>query len=238
MRDLSFAAVLLVLVAGCDGSSESLPSGDGYGPLGNGSSGTGATPSPTSAPTSTAAPTSPPPTPPPPSSWSDAGWHDAGWSDAGGSGAWGWEAGDDDAGTWQDAGGWATDAGTPSALLALCVGEINELRNQNGAFPYVESSALEYFAAKAASSDAQTGQLHGYFDQTSGGGIAFTENEYDGAQIDPGGTAQQVLSQGLLDDEDGNGGGFVNLVTNQFSEVGCGFAQDGTGNWWVTIELR
>jgi hypothetical protein len=241
MREYPFLA-LLVVIAACDGSSDSLPSGDGYGPLGNGTSSGGAASQPTSAPTSTPAPTSTTPTPPPPASsgWSDAGWHDAGWSDAGGSSGWGSDAGDDDAGTggWVDSGGWATDAGTPSTLLSLCVGEINELRNQNGAFPYIESSALEAFAAQAASSDAQALQFHQYFNETGGGGVSLSEDEFDGGQIDPGGTAQQVLEQGLLDDEQNQNGGFDNLVTNQFSEVGCGFAQDSIGNWWVTIEFR
>jgi len=239
------AGVLVAVAAvGCSYSSPTLPSSDGYGPLGGESqSSSGAAPSPTTGSTGTSAPTSTTPTPPPPpSSWNDAG---SGWSDAGTSSGGAWDAGWDDSGGWTpDSGaGWApeggTGSGTSSTLLSLCVGEINELRNQNGAFPYIESSQLEAFAAQAAQSDATSGTFHGYFNQTNGGGVAFTEDEFDGAQIDQGGTAQQVLNQGLLDDEeDGNSRGFDNLVTNQFSEVGCGFAKDSTGNWWVTIEFQ
>jgi len=123
-------------------------------------------------------------------------------------------------------------------LLSLCVGEINEVRNQNGAFPYTESPTLEAYAALAATSDAQSGQAHGYFYQTNGGSVATTEDELDGANVDPGGTAQQVLSQGLLGYQQNGGGGFDNIVTDQLSQVGCGFAQDGAGNWWVVIALQ
>jgi hypothetical protein len=242
MRELPFASVVVAAFlgfAGCSGSTDGLPSSDGYGPLSNGPSGSG---SPTSTPTSTPAPTSPAPTSttPAPTPWADAGappW-DAGSQPAWDSGGWASEAGDDDAGIWRDAVAPTPDASVPSTLLSLCVGEINELRNQNGAFPYIESSQLEAYAAQAAASDAQSGQAHGYFNQTNGGGVAFTEDEFAGEQVDPGGTAQQVLNQGLLDDEENQGGGFDNLVTNQLSQVGCGFAQDTSGNWWVTIEFQ
>ena len=226
------AMTLVVGEAGCSAATGPLPPGDGAGPLSNGAP----APAPTTAPAPASPPTSPGPSSPPPSTpVVDAGAP----GDAAGAGGWaGAEAGAFDAGRGGDAGTGATDGSDPSTLLSLCVGEINEVRNQNGAFPYAESTQLEAYAAQAATSDAMSGQSHGYFEQTNGGGVASTENEYDGAQIDPGGTAQQVLSQGLLDDEQQGGGGLGNLVTDQFSQVGCGFAQDGAGNWWVTIELQ
>jgi len=241
MRELLSSSFLLGTVlslVACSGSSDSLPSGDGYGPLGNGSQGS---PAPTSAPTSTSPPaptsptgtatSSPPPSSPPAADSGAGGWDAGGWAP--------------EAGTYDDAGGWG-DAGTvspegggvASTLLSLCVGEVNEVRNQNGAFPYAESSQLEAYAALAAASDAQSGQAHGYFYQTNGGGVASTEDEFNGDNVDPGGTAQQVLNQGLLDDEQNGGGGFDNLVTDQLTQVGCGFAQDSAGNWWVTIAFQ
>lgn len=75
---------------------------------------------------------------------------------------------------------------------------------------------METFAANAASSDASSGEHHGYFDQA---------------------TAAQPLAQRLLDAERGFGG-FDNLVDERFSEAGCGLAKDASGNWWVTIEFR
>jgi hypothetical protein len=227
MRVLALAALVVV---GCSSRPTSLPPMDGYGPLGGidttpSASSTGSTPPPSS--------TTPPPTTPP----SD----DAGPEPEAGVPP--FEAGGPlDSGGPLEAGG-RPDSGAPadagaSALLALCVSQINAIRNQNGSQPYAESAQLEAFAAKAAASDAQSGQQDGYFNQTGGGGVASTENEYIGSQLDPGGSAQQVLSQGLQDDEQGQTGGFGNLVTGQFSQVGCGFAKDSSGNWWVTLEFQ
>jgi Cysteine-rich secretory protein family len=227
-------ALAALIAAGCNSYSSTLPGSDGYGPLGGGTSpspgGTASTGAP--APTNTA-------TPPPPLASADAGapWEagaPSGWSDAGWSGT---DAGESyDAWPAPEAGG--DDAGSvPSALLSVCIGEINEVRDQNGAFLLAESADLEAFAASAAASDAASGQRHGYFDQQRGDGVSDAEVEFDGDSVEPGGTAQQVLQQGLLDAEDGFGG-FDDLVTNEFSQAGCGFAQDSTGSWWVTIELR
>jgi hypothetical protein len=236
LASLLVAASVPAALAGCSGPAGTLPATDGAGPLTNGDSpppssppsSTPPPPPPTSSPTSTS--TSPPPPPPPAL--------DAGTEGPGSEGGSGEEAGAYDAGGGDAGSVVPTDGGVPSTLLSLCVGEINEVRNQNGAFPYTESTQLESYAALAAASDAQSGQAHGYFYQTSGGGVATTEDELDGANVDPGGTAQQVLSQGLLAYQQNGGGGFDNLVTNQLSQVGCGFAQDGAGNWWVVIALQ
>ena len=101
-----------------------------------------------------------------------------------------------------------------------------------------ESNDLETYAAAAASADASSGVKNGYFFDTSGGGVAATEDELDGAAFDRGATAEQTLEQGLLQDEQGNGNAAANLLDTQFSQVGCGFGQDPTGNWWVVVALR
>jgi uncharacterized protein YkwD len=46
------------------------------------------------------------------------------------------------------------------------------------------------------------------------------------------------MTQGLQSDEQANGGAAANLLDQQFSEVGCGFGQDPSGNWWVVVGLR
>jgi uncharacterized protein YkwD len=130
------------------------------------------------------------------------------------------------------------DAGATTALLSVCVGEVNSFRVQNGETPTIESPDLETYASLAAASDAQSGQRHGYFYSTNGGGVASTEDELDGDQVDPGGTASQTLQVGLQQDEQGQGGAAANLLDTQFTEVGCGFAQDASGNWWVVVALR
>jgi uncharacterized protein YkwD len=125
-----------------------------------------------------------------------------------------------------------------AALLSLCVNQINEFRNQNQEVPLSESSDLEQYAAAASASDAHSGVAHGYFDSTNGGGVADTEDELDGARFDPGATAEQTMEQGLIDDEQDNGNAAANLLDDQFTQVGCGFAQDLSGNWWIDIALR
>jgi cysteine-rich secretory family protein len=233
MRPLPFLLVTL-LGAGCSqGVLSPLPASDGYGPAGGGerSPGTpsgGGTPAP--APTST----TPPSQPPPSDDGGDGAWRDAGAGDAGSSGI---DAGTVDAGRGYDAGP-SGEGGAVSALLPLCVSQINQFRDQNQEIPLSESSDLEAYAAAAATADAQSGVLHGYFDDTGGGGVAATEDELDGARFDPGATAQQTMEQGLLDEEQNNGQAAANLLDTQFSQVGCGFAQDLSGNWWVVIGLR
>ncbi len=148
-----------------------------------------------------------------------------------------------DAGTYVSGGGFdagaSGDGGDVSALLPLCVSQINEFRNQNGEDPLEESSGLEMYAAAAAASDAHNGQLHSYFYATGGGGgVAATEDELDGAKLAPGSSAQQTMEQGLENDEQANGGAAANLLDQQFSQVGCGFGQDANGNWWVVIGLQ
>jgi hypothetical protein len=237
MRALPIVFATL-LGAGCSqGVLSPLPASDGYGPAGggersSGSSGSGgsggATPSP--------APTSATPSQPSPS------------DDAGGSG--GGSGGGDAGATEGDAGGFDSggyrgndaapsgDAGDLSALLPLCVSQINQFRDQNQEVRLSESSDLESYALAAATADAQSGVLHGYFNSTGGGGVAATEDELDGARFAPGATAEQTLEQGLLDDEQNNGNAAANLLDAQFSQVGCGFAQDLSGSWWVVIGLR
>jgi hypothetical protein len=124
-------------------------------------------------------------------------------------------------------------------LQSLCVSEINQFRAQNGIPPYQEASDLDAYATTAATSDGQSGTRHGYFyDTNGGGGVATTEDELDGAMVDPSATAQQTLDTGLHQDEQAQGGAYDNLVSQQLSQVGCGFAQDAGGNWWIVIALR
>ncbi len=179
--------------------------------------------------------------------WSSGSSSGSGGTSSGGSSSGAWPPGDD-AGTDDDGGTRASDGGTVyadggsgvsgAALLALCVNQINEFRNQNQEVPLSESSDLEQYAAAASASDAHSGNAHRYFDSTNGGGVADTEDELDGARFDPGATAEQTMEQGLIDDEEDNGNAAGNLLDERFTQVGCGFAQDLGGNWWIDIALR
>jgi len=230
----TMASVTITLVACTQRQLTEIPVGDGYGPAGGGIPAAGGASSGGSSSGSTP-PTTPTsnPSQPPPSNEAGAGEDaggivdgvDAAQGDATGGG--GYEAG---------AGG---DSGVTSQLLALCVSQINELRAQNGAPPYTESADLEAYAAKAVASDAHNLQRHSYFYATGGGdGVATTEDELDGDQVDPGGSAEQTLDEGLQQDEQAQGQAYDNLVNDQLSAAGCGFAQDAAGNWWVDIALH
>jgi uncharacterized protein YkwD len=148
----------------------------------------------------------------------------------------------DDAGTpvTPDAGTTTTtDSGTPpSTLLTTCVSSINSLRAQNGLSPYTESSTLETFAAAAAASDAKSGNLDGYFNGNGGNNVSSAEDEFDGAQVDTGASALDVFNQGLSDEEQGYLNGAGNLLSQQYTQVGCGVAQASDGNYWITIEYH
>ncbi len=222
-----------------------LPTGDGYGPAGGGDHSSGSSSGSGGGSSSPPPSSTTPPSQPPTGSSSSGGGSSGGSStssggstgSSGGTGSTGFDAGIFDAGGGFDAGA-SGDGGDVSALLPLCVSQINEFRNQNGENPLTESSSLESYAAAASASDAHNQQLHSYFYATSGGGgVAATEDELDGAKVAPGASAQQTMEQGLQNDENANGGAAANLLDQQFSEVGCGFGQDSSGNWWVVIGL-
>jgi uncharacterized protein YkwD len=118
------------------------------------------------------------------------------------------------------------------------VSQINSLRSQNGLSPYTESSQLEALAATAAASDAQSGQLDGYFDGNGGNNVSSAEDEFDGAQVYPGASALDVFNQGLSDEEQGYIDGAGNLLSQQYTQVGCGVAQASDGNYWITVEYH
>jgi uncharacterized protein YkwD len=247
MRALPFLLATLLLGAGCSETEYTpAPTSDGYGPVGGGQHSAGVS-SGSSGGTSTApTSTTPPSQPPPPgssggsSSGGSSGSGGGTGSSSGGSSPTGYDAGasDDGGGPEGYDAGAPDDGGDVSALLSLCVNQINEFRNQNQEVPLSESSQLESYAAAASASDAHSGVAHGYFESTGGGGVAATEDELDGARFDPGATAQQTMEQGLNDDEQDDGNAAANLLDTQFQQVGCGFGQDLSGNWWVVIALR
>ena len=68
--------------------------------------------------------------------------------------------------------------------------------------------------------------------------MASTEDELDGDQVAPGASAEATMLTGLQQDVQAQGQALDNLVSQQLSEVGCGFAQDTAGNWWVDVALR
>jgi hypothetical protein len=89
--------------------------------------------------------------------------------------------------------GATSEAGVSGAsVLNECVGAINALRGQNDLEAYEVSTDLEAFAASAAAADAASGEEDGYFDGSQQS-VSFGEDELLGSQLDPTGSALQVL---------------------------------------------
>jgi hypothetical protein len=137
-----------------------------------------------------------------------------------------------------------TDAGTPAGdpVLQHCVDKINSYRAQIGAPPYARSAPLESFAAQAAASDAQTGQVHGYFDQTNGGGgVAATEGELPGYSLqDNGGSIEGVVDSGLdqMWSEGPGGANYEEMASTQYTTAACGYATAQDQSIWVVFDFR
>jgi uncharacterized protein YkwD len=145
----------------------------------------------------------------------------------------------DDAGnpSAEDSGAGSIDSGS-NALLTTCAGSINAYRAQNGLPAYTVSTTLLSFAAQATATDALSGQIDGYFDGNGGNGVSSAEDEWDGDEVDQGAAALEVLNQGLVDEENGYLDGNGNLLSQQFSQVGCGVAQASDGSYWIAVEYR
>lgn len=132
-----------------------------------------------------------------------------------------------------------TDAATrpiASTDAAYCVEVINGYRARAGAPPLARSAALEAFAMRAAEHDGRSGRRHGYFSQTSGGGVAWAENEIPGWP----GDVRKVIAEGteMMWDEGPGGGHHDNLASKRFKEVGCGIYVTPSKKVWITQDFR
>lgn len=117
-----------------------------------------------------------------------------------------------------------------------CVQVVNSYRAKIGAAPLTRSPALEAFAMKAAESDGKSGRPHGYFSSTSGGGIAWAENEIPGWP----GEIRKVIAEGteMMWDEGPGGGHHDNIASRKWKEVGCGIYVTASKKVWVTQDFR
>ncbi len=136
-----------------------------------------------------------------------------------------------------------TDAGTaggPGDDLQHCVDELNRYRAMVGVAAVTRSSALGTFAAAGAMSDSMTGTAHGHFRATSGGGIAFGEDEIPGWPTATYGSVQAIIDQGFAQmwAEGPGGAHYVNMSNPMYTEAGCGFFTTPEGGLWVTQDFR
>jgi hypothetical protein len=153
--------------------------------------------------------------------------------------------GSDDGGTpaGGDAGsGGGVDAGSGSqSVTAFCVSETNRYRAMVPVADIAESTQLDTYAATGAESDTMSGTAHGHFSDTSGGGIAFAENEcpsFLGWSITPNPTDQQIkdklaacilawYSEGPGADYQTHGH-YINMTNASYTKMGCGVYVSGS----------
>jgi hypothetical protein len=125
-------------------------------------------------------------------------------------------------------GGGGGDSGTEAAHQA-CVDYTNMYRIGNGRPAVTRSDELELYADEGAEHDFST-QAHDHFSSTSGGGIAFAENECPHWDLSFGGGDLTMLVEACIDAfvGEGPGGGHYENVMGNYGTLGCGIYAEGT----------
>lgn len=118
------------------------------------------------------------------------------------------------------------EEGTPvdSSAKQFCVDETNRLRTMNGKAAVARSAQLEEFADTGAMVD-HGGSPHDHFRQTSGGGIAFAENECPKWSLQQqGGGDMNALVKACIAAfyAEGPGGGHYDNMMGAYASLGCG----------------
>lgn len=125
----------------------------------------------------------------------------------------------------------------PSSAKAFCVSETNRYRAMNGKPALAEAANLEAYADTGAMVDYTSSSPHSHFSSTSGGGIAFAENEcpgHSGWHLPPGGDMNALVGEcvkAFYDEGPGSDynthGHYINMMGN-YAKLGCGIYQSGT----------
>jgi hypothetical protein len=154
-----------------------------------------------------------------------------------------WACGGDDGIAGDDAGsGSGSQMGSGSgsnqmSAKAFCVAETNRYRAMNGKPALAEAANLEAYADTGAMVDYTSNSPHSHFSSTSGGGIAFAENEcpgHSGWHLPPGGDMNALVgdcvaafySEGPGSDYSTHGH-YINMM-GAYAKLGCGIYQSGT----------
>ena len=135
-----------------------------------------------------------------------------------------------------DDGGTDASPGGASAKQ-FCVSETNRLRMMNGKPALTEGTNLETYADAGAMIDYNASSPHMHFSSTSGGGIAFAENEcpgHSGWHLSPGGDMNALVGmciQAFYSEGPGTDyathGHYINMM-GAYGTLGCGIYQSGT----------
>ena len=133
----------------------------------------------------------------------------------------GGSAGDDDGG--------GPDASADDPAHVFCVEETNRYRAMNGRPDVARSAALEAYADEGAAYDFGANP-HDHFISTSGGGIAFAENEcpHWGLQAQGGGDMHALVAACIeAFYAEGPGGGHYDNMMGNYGALGCGIHEAG-----------
>lgn len=129
------------------------------------------------------------------------------------------------------------DGGGGNSAKQFCVSETNRYRMMDGKSAIAEAANLEAFADTGAQVDYDNNSPHMHFSSTSGGGIAFAENEcpgHSGWHLAPGGDMNMLVGQCVAAFyAEGPGsdyqthGHYINMM-GPYATLGCGIYQSGT----------
>ena len=118
------------------------------------------------------------------------------------------------------------DSGTDAAHR-FCVDETNRYRTDNGRAAVTRSAELEAYADDGAAVD-HFASPHDHFSSTSGGGIAFAENECPHWNLAPGGDLSALVGACIAAFfSEGPGGGHYENMMGNYGTLGCGLYVDG-----------
>lgn len=130
--------------------------------------------------------------------------------------------------------GGSSSSGNPQqdGWAQLCVDTINMHRASIGLPPYQRWTGAEACTSDQCKQDSQTGQAHGAFGQCGEN----AQNECPGWPGPPEGMIVDCL-QMMWDEGPGQDfnkhGHYINMSSNNYSKVSCGFYQTPNGSWWA-----
>ena len=137
--------------------------------------------------------------------------------------------GGDDGGTGVPGDDAGADAPASSTPYSFCVDETNRLRAGKGKAAVAHSQQLQDYANTGAMIDFN-GSPHQHFSSTSGGGIAFAENEcpkWSLSQQGGGDMTNLVKACIAAFYSEGPGGGHYDNMMGNYAKLGCGIYENG-----------